>query len=138
MMDDSICYILIPRQPVQTDYSALKLPNNVMVIVNKDFYELMAYVDFHSTVNSTCALEAPSLGVQNIMINIQDLSKNYYELILNNKNITRYANTPNEYVKIINNFAKIDKKTIQESNNDIIKSHYTENIKKVLNKLNLI
>jgi hypothetical protein len=98
----------------------------------------MAYVDFHSTVNSTCALEAPSLGVQNIMINIQDLSKNYYELILNNKNITRYANTPNEYVKIINNFTKIDKKTIQESNDDIIKSHYTENIKKVLNKLNLI
>ena len=130
--DCSICYLLIPRHPIQRNYFELDLPSNVIIILDKQFYELMHYVDFHSTVNSTCSLEAPSLGVQNIMININNLSRMYYGDILKDEKITQYSDTPDEYTKIIKNFNKIDRKTVRYLNKDVIAPNYKKNIKKFL------
>ena len=135
LLDLSICHLLIPRPPIRRDYSEINLPSNVLVITDKQFYELMHYVDFHSTVYSTCALEAPSLGVQNIMINIMNLSKTYFENILTDEKITRYSDTPEEYVNLINNFHKLDRKEIYLRNKDNIAPNYKENIRKFINKL---
>jgi hypothetical protein len=127
-LDKTIFYILIPRRPQEEYYSTLNLPENVTVIKDKNFYELMMYVDFHSTVYSTCAVEAPSLGVQNILINIDNLSKQYYGADLNDSRVIRYADTPKEFVEIINTFEKLDRDTICELNEDSIAMNYEENI----------
>jgi hypothetical protein len=133
-LDSHIFYILIPRRPQEEHYSTLNLPDNVTVVKDKNFYELMAYVDFHSTVYSTCALEAPSLGVQNILINIDDLSRRYYGTVLNDSRITRYADTPQEFVSIANSLEKLDRDTVIKLNEDIIATNYESNIRELLRR----
>jgi len=133
-LDKTILYLLIPRKPQEEHYSTLNLPNNVRVIKDKNFYELMMYVDFHSTVYSTCALEAPSLGTQNIFINIDNLSRQYYGTILNDSQITRYVDTPEEFVNVVNDFEKLDRDTIVRLNDRIIATNYRSNIQNFISK----
>lgn len=134
ILDSSILFILIPRQPVRRDYSKLDLPDNVLVITDKEFYELMMYVDYHSTVYSTCALEAPSFGVQNIMININNLSRKYFESSLIDR-ITKYADTPEEYLNLIRSMDKLDKETVYYLNEGIIMPNYRNNLKDALSQV---
>jgi len=129
LIDERILYILIPRTYSTKRYGGLNLPPNVIVIEDKNFHEMMLYVDFHATVLSSCALEAPSLGVQNIFINFDDLSKQYYGTILRDSRVTRYADTPREFVGIINTFEKLDRNTLSKLNEDNIAENYEANIK---------
>lgn len=139
-LDSRFCYLLIFRytaRPVKyKEYSEAFFPSNIIVIRDKNFYELMNYVDFHSTVYSTCAIEAPSLGVQNVMINISNLSKQFYWDILYEERVTRYANNPEEYVRIIDSFEKIDKNELIQLNEPNFKPGYKENIVNFLKMLN--
>jgi len=131
ILDSSILFILIPRQPVNRDFSKLDLPDNVLVITYKDFYELMMYVDYHSTVYSTCALEAPTFGVQNIMININNLSRKTFRASLIDRT-TKYADTPEEYLNLIRSMDKLDKETVYYLNEDVIMPNYRKNLKNAL------
>ena len=137
LLDSSILYLLIPRFNIHKEYSNLTLPENVEVVADKDFYETMMYVDFHSTAYSTCALEAPSLGVQNIMINVEDTSKIHFEKVLDDKNITKFVDTPEEYVEAILYFKILDFQTIIQSNEKNIVSNYIENLNKFIKKLDI-
>jgi hypothetical protein len=130
----TIFYLLVPKKPQERHYSTLNLPDNVTVIKDKNFYELMMYVDFHSTVFSTCALEAPSLGVQNILINIDNFSRQYYGVVLNDSRITRYADTPRQFIEILNSYEKLDRDTIVKLNEDIIAVNYERNIEELLRR----
>ena len=134
ILDSSILFILIPRQPVRRDYSKFDLPDNVFVITDREFYELMMYVDYHSTVYSSCALEAPSFGVQNIMININNLSRKFFEASLIDR-ITKYADTPEEYLNLIRSMDKLDKETVYYLNEDIIMPNYRNNLKYALSQV---
>lgn len=127
-LDRDICYLLIPRYPQGEHYSSFELPGNVMIVKDENFYELMTLADFHATVFSTCAIEAPSLGVQNILINIDGLSKRFYGNILNDSRVTRFADTPQEFVSIANGFEKLDRDTIVKLNEDLIAVDYERNI----------
>ncbi|MFC1927484.1 hypothetical protein ACFLW7_02795 [Chloroflexota bacterium] len=133
-LDGRICYLLIPRYVQEEHYSSLELPDNVIVVKDENFYELMMLVDFHATVYSTCAIEAPSLGVQNILINIDGLSKRFYGNILNDNRVTRFADTPQELVSIANSFEKYDRDTIVKLNEDLIATDYTRNIQDLLRR----
>lgn len=134
ILDSSILFILFPRKPFNRDFSKFDLPDNVLVLTDKDFYELMMYVDYHSTVASTCALEAPSFGVQNIMININNLSRRYFEASLIDR-ITKYADTPEEYLNLIRSMDKLDKETVCYLNEDIIRPNYQNNLKDALSQV---
>lgn len=131
-LDRAILYLLIPRRPEERDYLALGFPDNVMIVTDKNFYELMMYVDFHCTAYSTCALEAPSLGVQNILINLDNQSKRYYGTVLTDSRVTRYAETPEEFVRTVNTFERLSRDTISKLNEDIIAINYTKNIQRLL------
>ena len=133
-LDVRICYLLIPRYVQEEHYSSLELPDNVIVVKDENFYELMMLVDFHATVYSTCAIEAPSLGVQNILINIDGLSKRFYGNVLNDNRVTRYADTPEEFVSIANSFEKLDTDTIAKLNEDLIAVNYERNISELLHR----
>ena len=128
-LDGSIFYILIPRWPQNPMYSILELPPNVEMIMDRNFYELMAYTDFHSTVASTCALEAPSLGVQNILVDIDGQAKWYYEAVLCDSRVTRFVDTPEQYVETINSFPKLDRDTVCKLHEDFFATNYKENIR---------
>ena len=134
VLDRDICYLLIPRYTQEEDYSSFELPENVMIVKDENFYELMTLADFHATVYSTCAVEAPSLGVQNILINIDGLSKRFYGNILNDSRVTRFVDTPQEFVSIANGFEKLDRDTIVKLNKDLIAVNYERNIQELLRR----
>lgn len=128
-LDSNILYILIPRRPENEAYLTMKLPANVVVVGDRNFYELMMYCDFHSTVSSTCALEAPALGVQNILVDIDGSARLYYEKVLSDDRVTRFANTPEEYVDIVKRFTRLDRNIICELHEDFFATNYKENIR---------
>ena len=103
-----------------------------MIVKDENFYELTMLADFHATVYSTCAIEAPSLGVQNILINIDGLSKRFYGNILSDRRVTRFVDTPQEFVSIANDFEKLDRDTIVKLNEDLIAVDYEGNIRELL------
>jgi len=126
-LDNTICHLVIPRMQ-DNCLQDLALPRNVIVQTEHDFYQTMMYVDFHSTISSTCALEAPSLGVQSILIDIDGASKWYYANVLNDSRITRYVDTPEEYVEAIRTFPKLDREAVCRANEHIIATGYKQSI----------
>lgn len=136
--NDRILYVLIPRPKDNTDFSKYTLPDNVLVYEDHDFYRTIKHLDFHSTVNSTCALEAPSLGIQNILIDIDGQARKYYKNILSNANITKFINTQEEYVSTILNFDKQDPDIVRKGNSDVIATNYQGNIHHFLKSVCLL
>ncbi|HIH88003.1 TPA: hypothetical protein HA344_02190 [Candidatus Bathyarchaeota archaeon] len=134
-MNPSILYLLVPRQPLTT---VTPLPENIRIIQNYNFYKLMKYVDVHVTAYSSCTLEAPSMGVRNILINIGGYAKTFYGPIMKDKTVTRYVETPSELVKEINQLGPIDKASIIKANSDLITPDYSSNLKKYLRGLKLL
>lgn len=134
LLDENILFVFVPRDHTFRK-NAYKFSENLVIVNDLNCYELISMSDFHSTVFSTCALEAPSLGVQNILININGLSRLHFGAVLNNSEITRYINTPEEYISTIHSFSKMDKNKIRETNSSIILPGYKNNINKALNQL---
>ena len=133
-LDPDIFYMLIPREPEKQEYADMVLPENVAVIRDKNFYELMAYCDFHTTVNSTCALEAPSLGVQNILVDLEGSARRYYGRVLNDDRVTRFADSPAEYIDIIRAFARLDRDAVCKLHEGFFAPNYRENIRNFVKK----
>lgn len=134
-LDRDIGYILIPRHPIERDYSSLILPDNIIVELEREFYELMPYIDIHSTVYSSCAVEAPSLGAPNILVNINNLSKLYFSSLLGDERTSRYVETPQEFLKAVRSFSGIVRESVARLNEDIIKPGYPDNIKLFVEKV---
>ncbi|NTZ20257.1 hypothetical protein EXW96_22735 [Paenibacillus sp. JMULE4] len=131
-MNEEICYVLIPRNK-ENSYENIALPRNVIINPCENFYEMILYADFHATVYSTCAIEAPSLGIKNIMINIDGLAKYWFGEILTNSLTTEYVNTPEEFVDLVNsNNNLISKEENMILNETIVKLNYKDNIRKFL------
>jgi len=130
-LDNTIYYVVIPRV-IDSYLSDLRLPDNVSIIKGRNFYELMMYMDFHSTIYSTCAVEAPAMGVQNILINIDNEAKRYYEEMLAERRITRFVETPEEYVDTINSFERLDRNTVCKLSEYLIAPDYEANIRKFI------
>lgn len=136
-LSSEILFIFVPRDN-RFDENKYNLNKNIYVSSGLNCYEMISLCDFHSTVFSTCALEAPSLGIPNNLINIKGLSKLHYENVLNNKTTTMYADSPEEYVQLINSYTFAGKNTIRDLNKHIIKPGYKENIQKVLKEMSLL
>ncbi len=134
-LDRDIGYILVPRHPIERDYSDLVLHENVMVELEHEFYELMLYVDIHSTVYSSCAVEAPSLGAPNILININNLSKLYFSSLLRDERVSKYVETPEEFLEAVRSFNGMSREYVASLNEDIIKPGYLDNIKLFINSV---
>jgi len=130
-LDKEIGFIFIPRTPGKT-IDEYGFPTNVIIVDGLNCYEIMSQTDFHSTVFSSCAIEAPSIGIQNILINIDNMSKLVFEDVLFDKRITVFVDTEEEYINAINNFQKVNKKEIIHSNERIIMPNYLNNLSKTL------
>jgi len=127
-LSNKILYIYVPRIYNKDKYEVLTNYKNIVLMNDLNVYQIIKESDFHSTMFSTCALEAPAIGIPNILINIDDLSKSYYGDILDEKN-TKYVNDEKEYVNTILNWniSNIEK------NDYFYKTNYYQNIKKALN-----
>jgi hypothetical protein len=135
-LNNDILFVFVPRDASfqKKDYH---LNTNIMVIPELNCYETISISDFHSTVYSTCALESASLGIPNILININGLSKINYAEILNNPLTCRIVDSPEEFIEVITTFKKIEKPKIKELNSNIIIPNYKNNIFKIINEISI-
>ena len=126
---NNILFVLIPRnKDIRID------ENNVIVIRRYLCLEIVKNSDFHLTVNSTCALEAPSLGVPNIFWNYNGLSKEYFDDYIKSKNFNFLVSKEQELIDLLKKDIKFNKQEIIKNNKEYFMPNYEENIKVFLEK----
>lgn len=136
-LSKDILYIFVPRD-VSGDYSSAKFPENIVISEKLNVYQIIKEVDFHSTMFSTCALEAPVLGVPNILINIDNYAKKYFWDMLTNQNVTRFVDTEKQFVDTILNWQIKTKKEIMNLHSNFYKPNHKKNIQQALRIMNKV
>lgn len=94
--------ILIPRHRPFSWYVSHGLSNKIVSGEGVDTYKTIALSDWHSTVYSSCAEEAIALGIPNVLINLEGMSEKYFGNLRYPNTSTWIANTPEDFIKIIN------------------------------------
>ncbi len=128
-------FILIPRKrKVSTEL----LKGNKNIIVREDFYKTIMHCHIHVTLYSTCCLEAPYLGVPNILINTKSFASKHYKNLLPPL-YTKIVDTTDEFFRATEELLKLNKDEIVKCHKDFFVK-YENNIKKavplILSKIN--
>jgi hypothetical protein len=121
--NSDILYILIPRRR----RDSLPLSENVIIYDKLDCYNIIMHCNIHMSLYSSCALEAPSLGIPNILININNCAKLYYDKILD-KYHTKILSFSKEVLEYIPKMATLDKEKIILKNEKVFVNNYEERI----------
>jgi hypothetical protein len=129
--------VFVPRRTPQSEYESQSLPSNIIFLPELNVYEIISLCDIHTTICSTCALEAPSLGKPNVLVNIENKAVEYYSDILSDTRVNRFVQTPEEFVNEIEKGDFPDKSTIETSNNHVIKSDFDRNLSAFFQELGL-
>jgi hypothetical protein len=129
-------FILIPRNNDEAYYRKnFEIPENAKFIKDLNTYQIIKMSDVHTTINSTTALEAPSLGVPNILINSTGLAKQYYGDVLVNPELNKYAQTPDDYIDILDMFQNLDPNLVKKGNDRVFRTNFTFNLNEALSQL---
>jgi hypothetical protein len=118
-----VLYILIPRHRKDK----LPLSENIILYDRLDCYNIIMHCNVHMSLYSSCALEAPSLGVPNILININNFAKLYYNKMLD-KYHTKIVISPKDVLKYLPKITSLEKEKIILKNEKIFVSNYEERI----------
>ncbi len=98
----NILFILIPRKWEPQKYKKIRLPSNIIFYPKLDCYQIILHCNYHCTVYSTCALEAPLLGVPNILINLNGLTERYLSYLFQKKHESCYiVKNEEEFVNLL-------------------------------------
>ena len=123
------------RLPMSFYQEKFQFPENMTFEEELNVYELIVNADIHLTAYSSCALEAPTLGTPNILINIDDKAKEYYHEKLLEENGNWYCANGEEASKTILSIQQILIKDIMDQNADNIAPNYQLNLNSFLKHL---
>ena len=128
-------FVFVPRRTPISEYKKLNLPKNIIFIPELNVYQIINLCDVHTTLNSTCAIEAPTLGKPNVLVNIENRSKDYYGSILLDSLVTRFVVTADQFITEVekDSFPKTD--AIKESNSKIINTGFDYNLDYALTQI---
>jgi hypothetical protein len=118
-----ILYIIIPRKR----RDGIMKSENIIVYEKLNCYDIILHCNIHVTLYSSCALEAPTLGIPNILININNFASLYYDKILD-KYHTKMVDNEESFLAAISDMANLDKETIKLKNNKVFVSDYEKRI----------
>ena len=131
-LSKDILYIFVPRD-INKNYPNVNLPENIIILKGLDVYQITKEANFHSTAYSTCALEAPAIGIPNILININNQSKIYYSNLLTNRDVTRFVDTEEEFVNTILTWHTKTKREIMNLHSGFYKENHKKSLRHALN-----
>ncbi|MDG1036932.1 MAG: hypothetical protein P8H43_01680 [Crocinitomicaceae bacterium] len=127
--------IIVQTRRTSPEYYLKKYPAlHSVEFSNDSVYAALIESDVHVTVYSTTAIEALSLGRQNILVNIDGLSVTHLSSKLKDNPFTKIVDTVPSFIAAIEKIQFIDKRVIQESNRFNIKPGYKHNIQNFLNR----
>ena len=127
-----ILYVFIPRGFTKK-YTFTS--SNIVVFPELNFYQVIKLVDIHATVYSTCALEAPVLGIPNIMIDINNHARLTFETTLSNLDVTRFVSTEKEFVDTILTWDYPSSQIIKQAVSNFSCRNYKDNIETFLKNI---
>jgi len=130
-INKNILFILIPRN---LEISINK-QNNILVFTNTNCLEIVKQSDFHLTIFSTCAYEAASLGIPNIFWNYNNLSIEYCNEYINDKNYNFIVNNKIEFSELLKKDFDFNKDKIITDNKDYFMPNYKKNMERFLKKV---
>lgn len=99
------------------------------------FYAAVIQSDVHCTVYSTTAIEALSLGIPNILINIDNQSEEQLGTILGENPFTFIVDTVDEFIAVLPKVINTDREFVSESNAYNIRKGYEQNVQVFVKKL---
>lgn len=126
-LDSSIGYVLIPRFRDEAYYKTFNFPDNVIYMPWLTTYEAMYLSDFHATINSTTAIEAPSLGTMNVLANVENRAVSYFKDFLDDR-VCIYCDDAVSFVNAIKNNTPLSKDIVASFNSEIIVQGFRKNI----------
>jgi len=141
--EQNYLFILIPKSDKDSHiYEQNNLSSNIITYKRLDCYNILMHSDIHVTVASTCALEAPSLGIVNILLDIDSSTKLQNRSILSKKDTvlseehTIIVKDKNEFIDAVNKL-QINSSfyNIKELNNNVFVQDYDSNIKQFISSL---
>lgn len=122
----NVLFLLLPRFDLKEVRE--NMPENLIIEKNLNVYDCLRFVDIHSTIFSTCAIESLSFGVPNIMYNYQNFSKSYYADILGDVNHTIFVDSPYEFVHAISTHNFESKAYIASASDNFFKRDFISNM----------
>ena len=126
-MAPDILFVFIPRLGDETDYNFESL-TNIVFVPWLNTYQIIKNCTFHTTLTSTCAIESPSLGIPNVLMDIDDRATAYYGDVLTSRNFTFYGKTPEACIHLFRNTQIPSSSEIMSTNSDQILTNYNKNI----------
>lgn len=133
-VNQNVAFIFIPRTDNYFLVNNLPIPQNLIFINTLNTYDIIRRSDFHATITSTCSIEALSMGVPNIFINLNDLSIKYYSNLKNYK-YCYFINSVDEFNNIISNYTKIGRDLIIKEYHFLTVNNYKYNCLNAINKI---
>ena len=131
-----VLFIFIPRQYEDNKYATLALEPNIIFYPKLDCYNIIMHCSFHCTAYSTCAMEAPSLGIPNILININNTTNTYMKnMFTKETTFTVDTENTNDFIDILKKSYNFDKIKTSKSNEKYFLNSYQKNITNSLNYL---
>lgn len=102
---------------------------------HQDFYSTLVTADLHCTVYSTTAIESLSLGVPNILVNIDGQSLEQLGSVLGQNEYTEVVDSPEEFITAFIKLKDSDPEFVKKSNEENIMTHYKQNIAQFLKEV---
>lgn len=135
-LSPTTCFLYVPRNDAKRDYPSGTFKENLVFCDWLNVYEAIINADAHSTLHSTTAIEAPSLGKPNILMNIDGGGRYYLGETLTDGSVTRFADTAEEMVKIIDAWPFYESpEEIKTANRDCFVPGFRENVNNALKKI---
>jgi hypothetical protein len=133
LQNPNFLFIIIPRMNI-ININEINLPN-VILYPELDCYQIILHCNAHISLYSSCALEAPTLGIPNILINEKNkYASKYYSELLSSIN-TSIISTDEEFTSTLRKLINTEKSLIKNSNSSIFKNNYIENIDNFIKNL---
>lgn len=121
--------VYVPRRFNPSTTAAFVVQPNIRVETERDVYEVMRNADLHTTINSTCALESLALGTPNVLMNVENRSRNYFGEQLDAHTFTHYADTPADFAAVVRTFSPPERTAVQASVGDRIATGFQDRLK---------
>ena len=138
-------FIVAPKSDQNSQcYQASKIPPNIITYRELDCYTLLMHSDIHVTVASTCALEAPSLGIVNILLDIDLETKLQNRSILSSEDRvlseehTIIVGNEYEFTEAVERFDVVRSPSdIKNANSSVFVQNFEKNIENFINNLDI-
>lgn len=134
LADPDVLFVLVPRNKRASDYRHIAFPENVIFRDDLNFYQIAMHCTFHTTVYSTCALEAPYLGKFNLLFDYKGLAAQYFGDVLKN-DTTRYIATTEEYATRLQANTPVGPEKLKQAGEYLFEKDVETNIKNVIAEL---